>query len=1361
MSRLPENLTQKIRKAVQPEELLRKINYRPETIQRAGQTVKSFCPIHRDPIFRTLVIDADAWSYRCTNKQCPGKDGGDLIDLYARSRAVTYEEALLEMAKLFGIEMDPNVIADFVKEALEVGDNYLAMGVFNEAEQQYDRVLLIQPASLPALRGLVRLYQETGKAAKLTHTQVRLAKVLVETGQHQEAATLLRDYAHYNPDDTPTRLLYIQCLEKLNLKDDVAREYLALADSKASTGDIDEALNLYRRVEAMGLDSVDVSAQITQTLISAGRQDEVVVEMIRKAENLLGGGKALEAIARLQSALELDPTRDDLRVKVAGIIAGEKLSGEPLADFCKALAVMIRGQVHGPAAQSLDLLMAAFPDHAGLAELKGDLEEARGFDEAAVEMRLHAAELYERKKEFAKALEIANKALRLAPDQLPLMSRKAELLRRLKRNDEAAEAYLAIIAQFKASDNFEQAAAAYQAVIDLQPDQIAHRQKQFELYLRSNQKDVIIAKSLELAEAYRARNERKEAARALERVLETAPDNPDLLTSHAEILEEMGRKGEAAEQFLSAAKHYMEQTQYDAARNRLDRSLKCLPEHMESRELKADVLAEQKLIPQAIHEYNELAQFYLRAREPHHVVRLAKKVLGLEPEHLGAIQLLVAGYGAMGQKEEQRASQMKLVEIYRRQQSFTPASTLCEEILGEDEDYTPALEQLVAIAVSTRQSENSLRHLWKLAQVYARSGRRVEELRVLGDILERDPFHAEAVHRRLELLAQWGDPQELATATEKAIQQFNGAGRLEEVGRILEDLRHGAAPKPEILSALVTLRRLAGDQVGIKDALRAQAQLLARALRDDEAIKVLGELAELLPEDLSIRRSRIELMLRSERQPEAAEEYRFLAKTYTKQNQWEAAESACLEVLKLLPEDGPIQESLIALYLRQGKIAEASRAIEALAAQEIKNGRFDAAVAAYERFLAAEPQSEETYQKIIAIEQRAGNVAGALGHFNRLLDLFAEQGRSGAFEQAAHDAMNLDTANWQIRKRLADHLVKSGRLSEAEGTLREMASLQIKSGLNDAAAETVEQMLQINKTSVQGLALRAQLLALQGKTDTALTEFMQLAGNLSEMRGSIVGQPATPFAFGNYEGMTRVKEYTFDQFVVGSRNNFAHATALAVSRAPGKNYNPLFLYADVGLGKTHLCHAIANYVLEHHPNLKVMYTMTEDFIGVLIDSIQNNTITAFRNRYRQCDVLIIDDIQFISGKERAQEEFFHIFNALFQGGKQIVITSDRPPKEIAQLEKRLRSRFGAGIIVDIQSPDLETRIAIIRRELIQRGRNQEVSDESVFLIAESIPSNIRDLKGAITQVLARHDATKEPIDSRLIQQVVDKVMDRV
>ncbi|RSK25435.1 chromosomal replication initiator protein DnaA, partial [Bacillus sp. HMF5848] len=233
-------------------------------------------------------------------------------------------------------------------------------------------------------------------------------------------------------------------------------------------------------------------------------------------------------------------------------------------------------------------------------------------------------------------------------------------------------------------------------------------------------------------------------------------------------------------------------------------------------------------------------------------------------------------------------------------------------------------------------------------------------------------------------------------------------------------------------------------------------------------------------------------------------------------------------------------------------------------------------------------------------------------------------------------------------------------------------------------------------------------------------------------------------------------KYTFDTFVIGQGNRFAHAASLAVAEAPAKAYNPLFIYGGVGLGKTHLMHAIGHYVLEHNPAAKVVYLSSEKFTNEFINSIRDNKTVDFRNKYRSVDVLLIDDIQFLAGKEQTQEEFFHTFNTLHEESKQIVISSDRPPKEIPTLEDRLRSRFEWGLITDITPPDLETRIAILRKKAKADGL--DIPNEVMLYIANQIDSNIRELEGALIRVVAYSSLINKDINADLASDALKDII---
>jgi chromosomal replication initiator protein len=233
-------------------------------------------------------------------------------------------------------------------------------------------------------------------------------------------------------------------------------------------------------------------------------------------------------------------------------------------------------------------------------------------------------------------------------------------------------------------------------------------------------------------------------------------------------------------------------------------------------------------------------------------------------------------------------------------------------------------------------------------------------------------------------------------------------------------------------------------------------------------------------------------------------------------------------------------------------------------------------------------------------------------------------------------------------------------------------------------------------------------------------------------------------------------KFTFDTFVAASSNRLAHAAAQAVAETPGRSYNPLFIYGDSGLGKTHLLHAIGNYVTENYPRRKVLYVTTETFMNDFVDSLRTSTTLAFKRRYRDCDVLLIDDVQFMERKEGLQEEFFHTYNDLKGASKQMVLTSDRPPKSIETLEDRLRSRFLSGLITEIDPPDLETRLAILRSKSL--SENQDVPDDVLEFIASHVKDNIRELEGALIRICAFAKLNNEPISLSQAQDVLSDLV---
>ncbi len=347
-----------------------------------------------------------------------------------------------------------------------------------------------------------------------------------------------------------------------------------------------------------------------------------------------------------------------------------------------------------------------------------------------------------------------------------------------------------------------------------------------------------------------------------------------------------------------------------------------------------------------------------------------------------------------------------------------------------------------------------------------------------------------------------------------------------------------------------------------------------------------------------------------------------------------------------------------------------------------------------------------------------------------------------ALDRVRRDVLRPSFETWLKNSRAVNLDLQRGHLTVA--VPHEFA----RTWVQENYAHSLEEAL----TEIVGEAAHLDLIVTEDQVDTAEEDVEE---TISLVPGNSDNGTTTPTSITSALN----PRYTFGNFVIGGSNRLAHAASLAVAQAPAKAYNPLFIYGGAGLGKTHLMQAIAHRVIGNSPGDSVVYVSSERFANELINSIRDTKTVNFRNRYRNVDVLLVDDIQFLAGKERTQEEFFHTFNALHEANRQLVISSDRPPKEIPTLEERLRSRFEWGLISDIQAPDLETRIAILQK---RAGAEQlNIPDEILRYVAEHITSNIRELEGALTRLVFFSSLRQHPIDMELAEEALRDILPTV
>lgn len=1367
MSIFPEKTIDEVLGAIQVSALLQRVNYRTDTIQEIGDTIKCFCPIHKEAVFRTLIINSREKTYRCSYNLCAGNKGGDLIDFYAKTKGKDYDEALQDLVEQFRLPVALPATGEVIERTLEEGENFLYLSTVDESRREmfleealkrFQRILEIDPQNTKALHGLYCIAEHQNDAATLLSLSTQRIGLELEAGRYQEVLNLCQTHLNHEPDNLQVRLWMTDALLALERDDEAIPELMNLAELSEVNKQYDTALEAYRKISRIHLHDLDVHPMIVNVLLASGQNAKAIEECIKRAEELADQGLLPEAIEGLRTTIELAPERDDLRAKVVeySLILG--LDEQRVVEALAMVDDMIARDSLDAAARILETLCEADPHNPNLLDKLLEVKKRQDRHEEVIILQYRLADLYRNREDYASALMLLEEILAGDPEALEALNRIAELHRLEGDLDQAVEVFQTIIEQAVKRGRLDEAIAAAERILELRPDAIEHRERVINLYVQSGRKDIALGRILQLIDTLEKQQDIEALIRTLQTALEIAPDRADLIIKLATALENTGNTDEALAQRMKAAEQFIQAGRFGEAIEQLRSVLRVHGEDVSAMSLLADALARTGRLDESHNLLRHLAGIHIAADRYEQARDTLERLLSQAPEDIAALERMADVYTGLGDEDMVVATTERLLAIHQAQNNHNELVTHCRSILDLRPDHIEAHKRLAFAYDRLKKKDEVVETLLQLAGIYRSRNQDAEERKTLREVLEVNPNEQRAVRRLTLLSLAAGISKEGLEQLDRYLNLTLAAENSEEamtfLGELLERDPEEIAYHRRFIDLLKRIRR---PQEAVA-RLQALIAILESRQQLGDVAELYREILDIEPDNLEPRVQLIDVLLRLQRRPEAIQEYLRLSADQERKGQPDEAERAAQEILKIESDNEDAINRLVELNRIRGHHEKSIEWLNKLADLMVSRQRSLDAIDVYRRILDLDAFNVEAYRKVIALEVDLGKVDEAVAEYKTLIEIYRQTGENQQAVACQREAIALRPDDTQLRRDLVKIHLENDEGREAVAEWFVIAELQQAHQQHTAALETLSEILEYDSANIRARKMRGETYLHMGNEKQALQELLALSAQLDNpalmqamARGPEADEPV---------GLPLVPEYTFESYVVGDRNNFAYATALATAKAPAKNYNPLFLYSDVGLGKTHLMQAIAHYILKNLPKARILYITAEEFTAQLIEAIQNNTMNAFRQRYRNVDALLLDDVQFLAGKERAQEEFFHLFNTLFQAKKQIVVTSDRPPKDIAHLEKRLKSRFGAGVVVDIQAPDLETRSAIIRRELQARS-DVTVSPEIIAFIAQRIESNVREIKGAINQILAAHDIGGEPVTLDMVQRVLDRLLERV
>ncbi|HUT26329.1 MAG TPA: DnaA/Hda family protein, partial [Sumerlaeia bacterium] len=962
----------------------------------------------------------------------------------------------------------------------------------------------------------------------------------------------------------------------------------------------------------------------------------------------------------------------------------------------------------------------------------------------------------------AAALEWIEPVIERGGAGLPIaLSLKSDICNAMGDIPQTVQTLMEIVDYHENEGQFEEALPFYQSIIDVDAGNLTvhHRWLAALMHLGNTEEALSRGQQiLPLLSNLEILTETERAERALDILvilsgLGIQATQPalylDFILARATVLTRLGRESEAREILLDAAERFADDGDLEKAIEIFNYLLEIDPHDLTAIERLADSRMNLGQEAQALEGYRSLANLYKEQGAPDAQLDVLLKIADVDSSDVEVLQQILDLHDQLGNVRDARELRERMIRLHLDQREHPQALAVCRSALERDPKDAAILEICVHIHQETNDAGQLRDDAFRLIDLYRERGAAEKAGELFALLESKFPNDPKVLAVRILASCEAGDFDSILPAVERMVEINDEADRDEDSLAVLRQAlgRSDLSPDAARLFPLwVDLAVRTGTAEENWDITESLIGSLVLEKRTAELAEQLRKIVESVP-DFDPAWERLVEILKSEGLSRMAlEALRDWAQVCGNRGDAEAALRHYQEALQTEPDDVDLLSEILDFRLSAG-IRENAADIGLLLAHLLEGmGLVCQAVAALDTALKLEPNRNDLRELALALEEL---IASPTYLCKRYHDTFASQTDQEQFEAAyatITEAIHRFPLDVDFRRSKIDLLKRLERREAAVAELGNLSAILAELGRPAEAQKAIDEILELDPANSEARSLEAEI--------QSIARPAQSAGSVSTVSLGD-GKGAEEDSGRPFRQLSLMKEYSFDDFIVGARNNFAYATALAISKNPGGDYNPLFLHGDVGLGKTHLLHAIAHYILEHSKGTRILYTSSDDFTNALIEAIQNNTIKEFRALHKSPDVLLVDDVHFLAEKERAQEEFFQIFNSLYQANRQIVMTSDRPPKEIAHLERRLRSRFGAGIIVDIQSPDLETRVAILRREA---GRAEvEIDDGILIRIAQRIESNVRELKGALTQIIAHVRIAQEEPTEELVEQVVSRV----